>query len=63
MYGKLFTNEELIEISAAIRNHGEYYQQKKYFGCNFRMTEAQAAFGRVQLKNYTSQNSTINLTA
>lgn len=43
-------NEELIEISAAIRNHGEYYQQKNYFGCNFRMTEAQAAFGRVQLK-------------
>ena len=24
--------------------------KKKYFGCNFRMTEAQAAFGRVQLK-------------
>ena len=47
-------NEELIEIAAAIRNHGEYYQQKNYFGSNFRMTEAQAAFGRIQLKKINS---------
>jgi perosamine synthetase len=43
-------NEELIEMAAAIRNHGEYYLQKNYLGHNFRMTEAQAAFGRVQLR-------------
>lgn len=42
-------NEELIEISAAIRNHAEYYLAKNYLGGNFRMIEAQAAFGRVQL--------------
>ena len=43
-------NEELIEIAAAIRNHAEYYLAKNYLGGNFRMTEVQAAFGRVQLK-------------
>jgi perosamine synthetase len=43
-------NEELIEIAAAIRNHAEYYQENNFLGFNFRMTEAQAAFGRVQLK-------------
>ena len=47
-------NEELIEIAAAVRNHGEYYQLKNYFGCNFRMTEVQAAFGRIQLKKIKS---------
>lgn len=43
-------DEEIMEIAASIRNHGEYYLQKNYLGYNFRMTEAQAAFGRVQLK-------------
>ncbi|HEV2193252.1 MAG TPA: DegT/DnrJ/EryC1/StrS family aminotransferase [Nitrosopumilaceae archaeon] len=43
-------NEELIKIAAAIRNHAEYYQESNFLGYNFRMIEAQAAFGRVQLK-------------
>ena len=43
-------NDELIEIIAGIRNHAEFYTEKKYLGGNFRMTEIQAAFGRVQLK-------------
>ena len=43
-------DEELIKIAAAIRNHAEYYQENDFLGYNFRMTEAQAAFGRVQLK-------------
>lgn len=43
-------NDELIEISTAIRNHAEFYSGKEFLGGNFRMTEAQAAFGRVQLK-------------
>jgi len=47
-------NEELIKIASGIRNHVEYYQEKGYLGHNFRMTEAQAAFGRVQLKKADS---------
>ena len=47
-------NEELIEICAAIRNHAEYYLQKNFIGYNFRMTEAQAAFGIEQLKKLNS---------
>lgn len=43
-------NEELIDIAAHIRNHAEYYSSKPYLGYNYRMTESQAAFGRVQLK-------------
>mgnify|MGYP004001057983 CR=1 FL=1 len=43
-------NEELIEIAAGIRNHAEFYSNQNYLGGNFRMTEVQAAFGRVQLK-------------
>jgi perosamine synthetase len=43
-------NEELIKIASAIRNHAEFYLEEDYLGYNFRMTEAQAAFGRVQLK-------------
>jgi len=43
-------NEELIEIAAGIRNHAEYYSEKEFLGGNFRITEIQAAFGRVQLK-------------
>jgi perosamine synthetase len=47
-------NEELIKIAAGIRNHAEYYQEQEYLGHNFRMTEAQAAFGRAQLKKADS---------
>lgn len=43
-------NNELIDIVAGMRNHAEFYSEKKYLGGNFRMTEIQAAFGRVQLK-------------
>lgn len=43
-------NDELIDIVAGIRNHAEFYLEKKYLGGNFRMTEIQAAFGLVQLK-------------
>lgn len=47
-------NEKLIEIAASIRNHAEFYGEKDYLGYNFRMTEAQAAFGRVQLRKAKS---------
>lgn len=47
-------NEDLIAIAAAIRNHAEFYLQKNFLGFNFRMTEAQATFGRVQLKKAKS---------
>jgi len=47
-------NEELIEIAAAIRNHAEFYREEKFLGYNFRMTEAQAAFGIEQLKKINS---------
>jgi perosamine synthetase len=43
-------NDELIDIIAGIRNHAEFYSEKKFLGGNFRMTEVQAAFGIVQLK-------------
>jgi len=43
-------NEEFAEKCRMIRNHGEYYRDDKQVGFNFRMTEAQAAFGRVQIK-------------
>ena len=43
-------NDKLIEIIAGIRNHAEFYSEKNYLGGNFRMTEIQAAFGRIQLK-------------
>jgi perosamine synthetase len=43
-------NEEFLEQCQNIRNHGEYYRDKPFIGYNFRMTEAQAAFGNVQLK-------------
>ena len=42
-------NEEFADKCRKIRNHGEYYQNDNMIGHNFRMTEAQAAFGRVQL--------------
>ena len=47
-------NKDLIDIAAAIRNHAEYYQEKDFLGYNFRMTEAQAAFGRAQLRKAVS---------
>lgn len=49
--GMIITNnEEFAEKCRRIRNHGEYYKDDFSVGYNFRMTEAQAAFGRVQLK-------------
>ena len=43
-------NEEFAEKCRRIRNHGEYYKDENFVGYNFRLTEAQAAFGIVQLK-------------
>lgn len=43
-------NEEFAEKCRSIRNHGEYYKDEKSVGFNFRLTEAQAAFGLAQLK-------------
>jgi len=43
-------NEEIAEQCQKIRNHGEYYRHDDNIGFNFRMTEAQAAVGRVQLR-------------
>jgi perosamine synthetase len=43
-------NEEFAEKCRSIRNHGEYYKNEMRVGYNFRMTEVQAAFGRVQFK-------------
>ncbi|MBI3622783.1 DegT/DnrJ/EryC1/StrS family aminotransferase [Candidatus Pacearchaeota archaeon] len=49
--GMIITNnEEFTEKCRKIRNHGEYYKDDLSVGYNFRMTEAQAAFGRVQLR-------------
>ena len=49
--GMIVTNdEEFAEKCRRIRNHGEYYKDDNQVGYNFRMTESQAAFGRVQLK-------------
>jgi len=49
--GMIITNnEEFAEKCRKIRNHGEYYKNDESIGFNFRMTEAQASFGRVQLK-------------
>ena len=43
-------NEEFAEKCRRIRNHGEYYKDDLAVGYNFRMTEAQAVFGRIQLQ-------------
>ncbi len=43
-------NEEFAEKCRRIRNHGEYYKDDNIVGFNFRLTDAQAAFGLVQLK-------------
>lgn len=49
--GMIITNnEEFAEKCRSIRNHGEYYKNNKTIGFNFRLTEAQAAFGLIQLK-------------
>lgn len=53
--GMLCSNdEELIKIASAIRNHAEFYLEENFLGNNFRMTEAQAAFGRAQLRKAKS---------
>jgi perosamine synthetase len=53
--GMIITNnEEIAEKCRRLRNHGEYYKDDKTPGYNFRMTEAQAAFGRAQLKKLPS---------
>ena len=43
-------NEEFAKKCQKIRNHGEYYKDDKAVGFNFRLTDAQAAFGLAQLK-------------
>jgi len=43
-------NEEFAEKCRSIRNHGEYYRDDSVVGYNFRLTEAQASFGRIQIK-------------
>jgi len=43
-------NEEFAEKCRSIRNHGEYYKDDNIVGFNFRLTDAQAAFGLAQLK-------------
>lgn len=49
--GMIITNNEgFAEKCRKIRNHGEYYKNDLMPGFNFRMTEAQASFGRIQLK-------------
>lgn len=49
--GMIITNElEIAELCRSIRNHGEYYNHANDIGYNLRMTEAQAAVGREQLK-------------
>lgn len=53
--GMIITNvQEIADVCRSIRNHGEYYKQSSDIGYNFRMTEAQAAVGRVQLKKLPS---------
>jgi perosamine synthetase len=46
----LTNNEEFAEKCRRIRNHGEYYKDDTTVGFNFRLTDAQAAFGLAQLK-------------
>ena len=49
--GMAVTNEEwLANRLRMIRNHGEKYYRSLIMGYNFRMTEAQAAFGLAQLR-------------
>ena len=43
-------NEEFAKKCQMIRNHGEYYKDDSNVGFNMRLTDAQAAFGLVQLK-------------
>ncbi len=46
----LTNNVELADLLRNMRNHGEAYRRAVFAGFNLRMTEAQAAVGRVQLK-------------
>ena len=49
--GMIITNnDDFAEKCRRIHNHGEYYKEDLSVGYNFRMTEAQASFGRVQLR-------------
>ena len=49
--GMIITNnEEFARKCRSIRNHGEYYKNEKFVGFNLRLTEAQSAFGLMQLK-------------
>ena len=49
--GMIITNnEEFAKKCRMIRNHGEYYKNDSNVGYNFRLTEMQASFGRIQLK-------------
>ena len=49
--GMIITNnEEFAKKCQMIRNHGEYYKNDSNVGYNFRLTEMQASFGRIQLK-------------
>jgi len=49
--GMIITNnEEFAEKCRSIRNHGEYYKNENFIGFNLRLTEAQSAFGLIQLK-------------
>ena len=53
--GMICSNDEkLIDIAASIRNHAEFYKQNNFLGGNYRMTEAQAAFGTAQLSKINS---------
>ena len=63
--GMLITNDPIIaEIARLIRNHGEAAvppgEARSYkaeiLGWNYRMTEFEAAIGRVQLRQLTTQN-------
>ncbi len=59
--GMIITNnEEFAEKCRRLRNHGEYYKNDNHIGYNFRMTEIQAAFGRVQLKKLPKLLKTFN---
>lgn len=51
------SNNELADKCRMIRNHGEKYALGAELGYNYRMTEIQAAIGRVQLRKLDHFNS------
>lgn len=62
--GMIITNsEEFADQCRKIRNHGEYYRNEMSVGYNFRMTEVQASFGRVQLRKLNKILSTFRKNA